>query len=99
MLSHYAVTAGVLASVRVQAVLADALYGNAHFMDEAARLTSCAQVISQLRKNQLVRSRGKNIPLTVYFARSAGVVTTLIIRGGKTNVVTMLAARLVVKAH
>jgi hypothetical protein len=49
-------------SVRVQAVLADALYGNARFMDEAAKLTSCAQVISQLRKNQLVRNRGKNIP-------------------------------------
>lgn len=86
-------------SIRVQAVLADALYGNAHFMDEAAKLTSCAQVISQLRKNQLVRSRGKNIPLTVYFSRSAGVVTTLIIRGGKANTVTMLAARLVVNAH
>ena len=85
--------------VRVQAVLADALYGNAHFMDEAAKLTSCTQVISQLRKNQLVRSREKNIPLTVYFSRSAGVVTTLIIRGGKANTVTMLAARLVVKAH
>ena len=86
-------------SVRVQAVLADALYGNAYFMDEASKLTSCTQVISQLRKNQLVRTRGKNIPLTVYFSRSAGVVTTLIIRGGKANIVTMLAARLVVKAH
>ena len=86
-------------NVRVQAVLADALYGNAHFMDEAAKLTSCTQVISQLRKNQLVRSRGKNVPLTVYFSRSAGVVTNLIIRGGEVNIVTMLAARLLVKAH
>lgn len=58
-------------------------------------LTFCAQVISQLRKNQLVRSRGKNIPLTVYFSRSAGG-STLIIRGGKANTVTMLAARCMV---
>lgn len=86
-------------SLRVQAVLADALYGNANFMDEAAKLTSCTQVISQLRKNQLVRSRGKNIPLTTYFSRTTGVVTTLVIRGGEAKKVTMLAARLVVKAH
>ncbi len=85
--------------VKVQAVLADALYGNAHFMDEASKTTSCSQVISQLRKNQLVRSRGKNIPLTKYFSRSSGVETTLIIRGGEEKQVTLLAARMVVKSH
>lgn len=85
--------------VKVQAVLADALYGNAHFMDEAAKVTFCTQVISQLRKNQLVRSRGKNTPLSIYFSRSAGVKTTLIIRGGEEKRVTLLAARIVVKSH
>ena len=44
-------------NIKVQAVLADALYGNAKFMDQAADLTSCSQVISQLRKNQLVKER------------------------------------------
>lgn len=85
--------------IKIQAVLADALYGNAHFMDEASKVTSCNQVISQLRKNQLVRSRGKNTPLTAYFSRNTGVKTTLTIRGGDEKKVTMLAARLVVKSH
>lgn len=85
--------------IKIQAVLADGLYGNAPFMDEAARSTSCKQVISQLRKNQLVRSRGKNTPLTVWFSRQLGVETTVIIRGGETKKVTILAARLVVKSQ
>ena len=71
--------------IKIQSVLADALYGNAYFMDEASKATSCDQVISQLRKNQLIRSLGKNIPLSTYFARSAGVETTLTIRGGEEN--------------
>lgn len=85
--------------IKIQSVLADALYGNAYFMDEASKATSCDQVISQLRKNQLIRSRGKNHPLTTYFARSSGVGTTLIIRGGEEKKITMLAARVVVKSH
>jgi hypothetical protein len=85
--------------VKIQAVLADALYGNAHFMDEASRVTSCHQVISQLRTNQLIRSRGKNISLTTYFSRRTGVKTTLVIRGGESKNVTMLSARLAVKSH
>jgi hypothetical protein len=85
--------------VQVQTVLADALYGSADFMNKAAKVTSCTQVISQLRKNQLVRSRGKKIPLTTYFSRSAGIETTLIIRGGKEKKVILLAARIFVKSH
>jgi len=86
-------------NMTIQAVLADALYGNQLFMDEASKVTSCPQVISQLRKNQLIRSRGKPVALTTYFSRSAGVNTLLMIRGGESKPVTMLAARLLVKSH
>jgi hypothetical protein len=85
--------------VIVQAVLADALYGNQEFMDTASQLTHCTQVISQLRTNQLVRYRGKNISLNTYFSRTAGVTADLVVRGGKTKKVTVLAARLHVKSH
>lgn len=85
--------------IKIQSVLADALYGNAHFMDEASKVTSCEQIISQLRKNQLIRSRGKNVSLTTYFSRSEGFKTSLTIRGGEEKKITMLAARLVVKSH
>ena len=86
-------------NINVQSVLADALYGNANFMDQAAKVTSCSQVISQLRKNQLVLSRGKKISLTNYFERNEGVKSTLKVRGSQDRNVTMQAARIVVKAH
>lgn len=86
--------------VHIQTVLADALYGDAAFMDEASKVTSCPQIISQLRTNQLVRNRnGKNTSLKTYFSRTDGVETKLIIRGGAEKNVTLLAARLIVKSH
>lgn len=85
--------------VKIQTVLADALYGNTTFMDKASKVTQCKQVISQLRRNQLVRSCGKYISLTKYFSRQPGVTNTISIRGGEQKSVTMLAARLTVKAH
>lgn len=86
--------------IHIQTVLADALYGDADFMDKASKVTSCAQIISQLRTNQLVRSRnGKNTPLKTYFSRTDGIETKLIIRGGAEKEVTLLAARLTVKSH
>ena len=84
---------------KVQAILADALYGTGDFMDQASALTGQAQVVSQLRGNQVIRSRGKPVKLSAYFARQAGVETMLTIRGGKKKPVTLLAARLRVKAH
>ena len=86
--------------VKIQTVLADALYGDADFMDAASKVTSCPQIISQLRTNQLVRNHhGKNTSLKTYFSRTEGVETKLIIRGGAAKDVTLLAARLIVKSH
>lgn len=87
------------AGIVVQAVLADALYGNKEFIDAAAEITHCAQIISQLRKNQLVRYRGKNISLSTYFSRSPSVTRELVVRGGEKKRVTVSAARLYVSSH
>ena len=83
----------------IRGVLADALYGNASFMDRAAAVTRQAQVVSELRANQLVQSGGKNIALKRYFARQSGVETQLKIRGQQEKPVVMLAARLPIKSH
>ena len=85
--------------ITVTATLADALYGTAEFMDKVSAATGNGQVVSQLRRNQLVFSRGRKIALSDYFARQAGVETQLTIRGGAKKRVTLLAARLQVKAH
>jgi hypothetical protein len=90
---------GWFPDVTVKATLADALYGTGEFMDKASAVTDNAQVVSQLRSNQLVFSRGRKVALSDYFARQAGVETQLTIRGGSKKRVTLLAARLQVKAH
>ena len=85
--------------VRIKSVLADALYGTGEFMDQASVLTGGAQIVSQLRSTQIVSSRHSSTNLKAYFSRQSGVETRLIIRGGQEKPVTMLAARLPVKAH
>lgn len=68
-------------NIIVPAVLADALYGHANFMDQVQNCTSNAQVISQLRGNQLIKNRnGKFVAVQDYFARYSGVETSLIKR-------------------
>ncbi len=86
-------------AITLQAILADALYGTGDFMDQASALAGDPQVVSQLRANQLVYSRGRKVDLATYFGRQAGVETALPIRGRQSKRVTMLAARLQVKAH
>jgi len=43
--------------VRISCILADALYGTAHFIREASKISP--QVISQIRKNQIIRPKVK----------------------------------------
>ena len=43
--------------IKINAVLADALYGEAFFMDETSRIFDGAQVISQLRENQNIEPK------------------------------------------
>ena len=56
-------------------------------------------MISQLRSAQIVSNRNSTTNLESYFSRQPGVDTQLFIRGGQEKSVTMLAARLRVKAH
>ena len=90
---------GAFPQIRIHGVVADALYGHARFMDDATQATQGAQVVSELRANQLVISRGKAVSLKDYFARQAGVAASLRIRGQQDRAVVMLAARLAVKSH
>ncbi len=84
---------------KVQGVLADALYGEGRFMDEASAITGQAQVLSQLRHYQRCSSRNSQTSLKDYFSRQSGVETELILRGGEKKPIVMLAARLKIKSH
>ena len=86
--------------LQVKAILADALYGQKAFMQAASKLFGGVQVVSQVRGNQLIRSRGKWIALESYFKRTGGVTQKIRIRGEQhPTLVTVSAARLVLKAH
>ena len=86
--------------IKIKAVLADALYGNAGFMDKASLIFEMTQVISQLRENQLIEYRGKKRNLTDYFNTiNKGVEVTLQVRGDKDVKATVSSARLKVTAH
>ena len=86
--------------IKVNSILADALYGTADFMDRSSMIFDGIQVISQLRSNQNSKLRGKRINLENYFNKTnQGVVTKFSIRGGKRIEGTVSSARLYVDAH
>ena len=86
-------------TVKVKAVLADALYGTASFLDTAAGLFSGIQVISQLHHNQTVQFRHRTLSVSQYFERYPGVSQPVRIRGGETITAIVGSARLYVCAQ
>ena len=45
--------------IKIEAVVADALYGNAAFMDKASKDTGASQIVSQLKSNQNILFKNK----------------------------------------
>ena len=86
--------------IKIKAILADALYGEAYFMDQASFIFDDVQVVSQLRENQNIEYKGKKKNLKAYFNKTnIGVAAILRVRGDKEVNVTISSARLKVSAH
>ena len=85
--------------MKVKAVLADALYGNADFMQQANKVFAETQVISQLRHNQKIYYRGKTWHLNKYFKSYPGTSQTISVRGFDNTEVIVGSARLYVEAQ
>ena len=86
--------------INIKAILADALYGNAAFMDKASSIFGIKQVISQLHENQLIDYRGKKRNLKTYFNTiNKGVEVALRVRGGEEVKAMVSSARLKVFAQ
>jgi hypothetical protein len=85
--------------IKVKAVVADALYGQAKFMDAAAALFEGCQVISQLRDNQNIRYRNREQSLSHYFSKNPGVAQSFSIRGQAPLTATVGSIRVEVSAH
>jgi hypothetical protein len=85
--------------VRIHAVMADALYGTATFVDGASALFRGVQVISQLRSNQNIRVGNRDQHVADYFATHPGTPYSIRIRGGEEVVAIVGSARVYVCAH
>ena len=85
--------------IKVTCILADALYGNKNFMNGASALFKEVQVISQLKKTQVIKFRNKAYTLKEFFDKRPGDAFVLPIRGGTEKKVIMTGARLFVNAH
>ncbi len=86
-------------TIKIKCILADALYGTANFMDKASAIFGNIQVISQLRKNQNIRFRTKEMNLETYFSKFPGTSQKIKIRGDEEITVIVGSARLHVCAH
>ncbi len=85
--------------VKVNCIMADALYGTAPFVDGASARFGGVQVISQIRSNQNVRLHKREQNVHDYFAAHPGTPHTIRIRGGQEMVAIVGSARLYVCAH
>lgn len=86
-------------NVKIDCILADALYGTKDFLDNASSIFGGVQVVSQIKRNQNVIFRNKKISVEQYFASYPGTENKVAIRGGKQEKVTVGSARLHVCSH
>jgi len=86
-------------TLRVKCINADSLYGTETFLDEASALFDQTQVISQLRSNQKVRFRNRELSGEDYFSSHPGTPQTVCLRGGEEITAMVGSARLYVGAH
>jgi hypothetical protein len=86
-------------SIRVKCINADTLYGTARFLDDASALFEKTQVISQLRSNQKVHFRNRELSLEDYFTSYPGTPQQIRLRGGEKITAIVGSARLYVCAH
>ena len=85
--------------IKIKCIFADALYGTEKFLDGASKIFGGIQVISQIRYNQNVRFRNKDISVEKYFTSYPGTEQVMKVRGGKEIKVIVGSARLHVCSH
>jgi hypothetical protein len=88
----------IFPTIRIKSVAVDAFYGTKDFIDEAAKITGQKQVISQIKKSQLINVNGKNIAVDKFFENYKGKTEEIILRGSS-KTLTYRSGRFKVKSH
>jgi Transposase DDE domain len=85
-------------TIRIKAVAVDMFYGTKDFIDEAEKITGQKQIISQIKKTQLINVNGRNVAIGEFFKNYHGKTEQVILRGsGKT--LTYRSGKFKVKSH
>ena len=73
-------------NIKIKSVAADCLYSCKEFIEGAAEHTEQKQVITQIKKTQLINVNGKNQKVGDFFANYSGKKISLDIRGKSKNI-------------
>ena len=84
--------------VKVKAVIADAFYGTKDFLEGASIVTGQRQIISQIRKTQLINVNGKHIQAQKFFKNYQGKTEVVKLRHNDKKI-TFCSAKFKVKSH
>lgn len=84
--------------IRVKAVAADAFYGTKDFMEETTQITEQKQVISQIKKTQLIHVNGRNIAVDKFFENYTGKTEQTLLRGSE-KTITYRSGKFKIKSH
>lgn len=84
--------------IKIKAVLADTAYGTLDFMEGSATITKQEQVISQIKKTQLLVVNNKEITVEAFFKNYHGKTEKIKLRGEEKEV-TYCSGRFKVKSH
>lgn len=84
--------------VRIKATIADTFYGSPEFFTGAADITKQPQVISQIKKTQLINVNGKFIPAIKFFENYSGKTAETQLRHNNKSI-TYRSAKFKVKSH
>jgi hypothetical protein len=84
--------------IKIKSVAADMFYNTKDFIDKAAEITGQKQIITQIKKTQLINVNGKNIAVGEFFKNYSGKTEEIILRGSN-KAITYRSGRFKVKSH
>ena len=84
--------------IKIRATIADAFYGSKEFVDGAVSATGQNQVLSQIKKTQLINVNGKFIQVHKFFSNYHGKSEEITLRFNQKKI-TYCAAKFKVKTH
>ena len=83
----------------VKSIEADCFFGTKDWVLGMSAIYPKAQILSQLKGNQVIKHKNKEYTLSAYFSNRVGIATKTIVRGGKSVAIYYSSVVAYVKAH